>query len=154
MRSNSSAASHGSPTTFCLPMWLALAVACDPLLDSEGPIESASERDCVERIKVNPVCDCTLTLSWDLGDTLDRVGLVTLSMSAKDAQTVICAEGLESALFATAVYSEVTTSGNQVTIDPLSEPTIVFLEIGGEIVDARIADPAPSNERAYLNFDW
>lgn len=137
-----------------LPASIALTVACDPRLDSEGSIESSYERECVERIKIYPICECPLTLSWSLHDTADRVGLVTLSMSAKDAQTVICTEGLESDLFATAVYSEVTTSGNQITIDPLSGPTIVFLESGGEIVDPKIADASPSNELDYLSFHW
>ena len=56
--------------------------------------ESGFERECVDRIDIHPVCDCALTLSWSLNDTVERVGLVALSSSAVDARSTYCTEGL------------------------------------------------------------
>ena len=92
--------------------------------------ESGFERECVDRIDIHPVCDCALTLSWSLNDTVERVGLVALSSSA------------------------VAPGTNEVIIAALGGPTIVFLESSGQIVDPTIADPSSSGTMDQLSFYW
>ena len=116
--------------------------------------ESGFERECVDRIDIHPVCDCALTLSWSLNDTVERVGLVALSSSAVDARSTFCTEGLTEALLATAIYTEVAPGTNEVIIAALGGPTIVFLESSGQIVDPTIADPSSSGTMDQLSFYW
>lgn len=145
-----------------LPVLVVLTIACVPSSDRSivgasgdtGPVETGFDRDCVDRVDIHPVCECALTLSWSLHDSVDRAGVVALSSSAVDAQSAICTDGLSEDLLATAVYSEVVAGSNEVTIAALSGPALLFLERSGQILDPTIADPSSSSTLDSLSFYW
>jgi hypothetical protein len=141
------------------------ALGCDDLViavsskqddaprDSFSGEETASVRECEYEIAIHPMCTCPIEVTWDLTATVARVGVMSLSVSAEDAQTSICYGGLTGEILTESTFYDADPSVNSLTIEPLTGPAIVFAETLDGVMGATIADASTSNTLAYLHLD-